>query len=62
MEELDLEEICSGRSWNLHLCSYKDIDVVRDGFTKLSLHLLPAPTEVNEEQVNTEKAVEQNKI
>ena len=59
MEEFDLEEVCSDRRWNLHLCSFKDPGVVRDGFTKLSLHLLPSESE---NQRAPEKSPDPNRI
>ena len=62
MEALELEELCSDRRWNLHLCSYKDPDVVRDGFTKLSLHLLPSEVVDLHEKKHSQKNSDPNRI
>ena len=43
-DDMDLEKLCEGRSWGLHLCSLNDIQGVRDGFSKLTVFLL-APDE-----------------
>ena len=62
IEALELADLCTDRRWNLHLCSYNDPDVVRDGFTKLSLHLLPSEVVESHEEKHSQKNSDLNRI